>query len=215
MHNPKPLIVVCGGGFAREVIWLARDCADEWQIVGILDDTEALQGCEICGVPVLGPVTDWFKYASSWFVVALGLPRSREEVVSKMEGLGNVQFATLIHPSVCKSQYVEVGEGSIVAAGAILTTQISLGKHVIINLGCTIGHDSVLGDFCTLAPQVAISGNVTLGRRVEIGTAAMLRPGITVGANSFVGMGSAVTKDLPKHVYATGNPAQVAKELNE
>ena len=39
MNKEKPLIVVCAGGMAREVIWLARETR-EWNPVGFLVDPE-------------------------------------------------------------------------------------------------------------------------------------------------------------------------------
>lgn len=43
----------------------------------------------------------------------------------------------------------------------------------------------------------------------------MIVPGITIGDNVVVGAGSVVTKDLPDHVVAVGNPCRVLREVNE
>ena len=40
--------------------------------------------------------------------------------------------------------------GSITCVGSTLTVDISIGKHVIINPDCTIGHDCIIEDFVTL-----------------------------------------------------------------
>ena len=80
MTSLKKLIIVCGGGFAREVIWLAREC-NEWEIIGILDDTPNLQGQIFCDVPVLGTIEEWPTFKETFFVVRgrdleSGLPKS-------------------------------------------------------------------------------------------------------------------------------------------
>lgn len=213
MFVKKPLIIVCGGGLAREVIWLARECSDEWEVVGVLDDTPALQGTELCDVPVLGNINEWQLFDDAYFVVALGSPRSRKSIVEKMESQGKVPFGTLIHPSVNYSQYVSFGEGCIITAGCILTTQITLGRHCICNLSSTVGHDVTFGDYVTIAPQVAISGNVNLYSGVEIGTGAVLIEKLTVGSGSLVGAGSVLTKPVPENVIVVGAPARQIKTL--
>lgn len=209
----KSLIIVCGGGCARDVIWLARDCSHEWRLDGILDDTEANQGQQICDVPVLGKIDDWPKFADSWFVVAIGPPRLRKSIVSRMESKCPVKFATLVHPGALYSDYVQFGEGSIVSQGCILTTQVFIGRHCLINIGCTISHDGLFGDFCTLAPHVTVSGNVTLGDGVELGAGAVLIEKLSLGSGSFAGAGAVVVKNVPENVLYVGVPARHIKNL--
>jgi len=213
MSEKKPLIIVCGGGFAREVIWLARECSNEWDVIGVLDDTPALQSTKLCDIPVLGNIDEWVRFHNASFVVALGSPRYRKTIVERMESQGKVTFGTLIHPSVNYSQYVSFGEGCIITAGCILTTQITLGRHCICNLSSTVGHDVTFGDYVTIAPQAAISGNVTLGSGVEICTGAVLIEKLSVGVGSFVGVGAVVTKPVPENVLIVGAPARQIKTL--
>ena len=65
---------------------------------------------------------------------------------------------------------MEIGEGTIICAGSIITTNVIIGDHVIVNLDCTIGHDDIIRDFATLYPSVNVSGNVIIEPCVEIGT---------------------------------------------
>lgn len=213
MSIKKTLIVICGGGFAREVLWLARECGDDWNITGILDDTPELQGSILCDVPVLGKIDEWTKFRDAFFVVALGSPRYRKSIVERMETQGKVSFATLIHPTVKCSQYVNIGEGCIITAGCILTTQVTLGRHCICNLASTIGHDVTFGDYVTIAPQVVISGNISLGSGAEIGTGAVLIEKLSVGIGSFVGAGAVVSKPVAENVLVVGTPARQIKTL--
>jgi sugar O-acyltransferase (sialic acid O-acetyltransferase NeuD family) len=214
MSTGKPLIVVCAGGLAREVIWLAR-ATGEWDPIGFLVDAEYLRETQLCGVPHVGGVDDWLRFADASFVVPIGSPRHRKKIVQRMTDQGEPNFATLVHPSVQKSSYVSIGEGSMITAGCVLTTQVEIGRHSCINLGCTIGHDVVIGDYCTLAPKVAISGNIKLGNGVQIGTGATLIEELSVGNGSFIGAGSVLTKPLSDNVCAVGNPARQIKTLEE
>ena len=46
--------------------------------------------------------------------------------------------------------YMNIGEGTIIYEGVILTANIEVGKHVIISPKCGIGHDSIIKDYVSL-----------------------------------------------------------------
>lgn len=95
----KDIIVIGGGGFAKEVIWLANDC--NRKVRGVLDDNSETHGLELQGVNVLGNIDSWIEYASDCqFVIAIGNPRVRKLVADKMKLLGDPDYAILVHPSV-------------------------------------------------------------------------------------------------------------------
>lgn len=207
----KQLIVVGGGGFAKEVIWLAKDCG--FEVVGVLDDNIDMHGKFVLAVPVVGNVEGWQAYAHCEFVVAIGSPRTRKLVVEKMLAHGKPEFATLIHPSVIKSDSVNFAEGCMVCAGMIFTIEVNVGAHTIFNLNGTVGHECHIGSFVTVAPMAAVSGNVVLQDFVEVGTGAALRQGVTLSRGSMLGMGAVLTKNIPENMIFAGNPAKPLKEL--
>lgn len=207
----KELIIIGGGGFAKEIIWLAKDCGRS--VKGILDDNLNYQNCLIGQVPVIGVINDWTKFSDCEFVIAIGAPRTRGVVLKKMETQGTPNFAQLIHPSVHMSESVVLGDGAMVCAGCILTVDITIGKHSILNLNVTVGHECNFGDFITIAPMAAISGNVVLDDYVEVGTGAVLRQGLSLAKGSMLGMGAVLTKNIAENVIYAGNPAKQLKEL--
>lgn len=207
----KKLVVVGGGGFAKEVIWLAQDCG--YEVVGVLDDADNVQNKKILGVDVLGKISDWKKHAQHEFILAIGSPRTRRIVFEKMTELGLPKFATLIHPNVIASQQIKIGEGSIICAGCTLTVEIEIGTHCIFNLNITVGHESTIANFVTVAPMVAISGNVQLKDYTEVGTGAAIRQGITLEKGAMLGMGGILTKNIPENTIFLGNPAKEFKNL--
>lgn len=97
-----------------------------------------------------------------------------------------MKFATLIDPSVLVSKRVEIGEGSIICAGTIITVNIKIGNHVIVNLDCTIGHDDVIEDFVTIYPSVNVSGKVLIGECSELGTEMQIIQGKKVAPNTII-----------------------------
>lgn len=206
------IVVVGGGGFAKEVIWLAQDCG--YDVVGVLDDDTSMHGKTVLNVPVLGSVNEWLSIENCFFIVAIGSPRTRKLVVDKMFSVGMPKFATLIHPTVIMSNTVKINEGCIICAGMIFTVEIHVGSHTIFNLNGTVGHECQIGNFVTVAPMAAISGNVTLHDFVEVGTGASLRQGVTLNRGSMLGMGAVLTKDISDFVIFAGNPAKPLKELS-
>jgi sugar O-acyltransferase (sialic acid O-acetyltransferase NeuD family) len=110
------------------------------------------------------------------------------------------------------TRHVTLGEGCVVTAGAVLTSQIRLGRHVHVNVNSTVSHDCVLGDFATLAPGVHLAGGVQLGEGCDVGVGAAVLPRCSIGAWSIVGGGAVVTRDLPADVTAVGVPATVIKQ---
>lgn len=100
------------------------------------------------------------------------------------------------------------GEGLIVCPGTILTCNITIGIHCLINLNCTIGHDCIIGDFVTISPGANISGNVTIGNGCYIGSNAVIRDKITICDNVTIGAGGVVVKDITEPGVYVGNPVK-------
>ena len=210
------VVILGAGGFAREASWVFHeDNVDKkkWNVLGFVDDKPELQGEVLCGLPVLGD-SDWLERnaAKNFQVIcAAGNPPARKALAERATSLG-LKFCTVIHPSARMSRWVEVGPGTIITAGNILTTQIRVGPHVLLNLSCTVGHDTVIGAYSNINPGCQISGSVTFGEGVYFGTGAVIIQGRSVGDWSTIGAGAVVTADIPSHVTAVGVPCRVIKE---
>lgn len=205
------LIIIGASGFGREVAWLVERINrvnHTWNLLGFIDDNEALTNSNVNGYRVLGTTKDIDKYKDSNFVCAVGASKIRKQIIDRLEGY---RFATIIDPSVEMSNFVEIGEGCIICAHTILTVNVKVGRHVIINLDCTIGHDAILEDFVTLYPSVNVSGQTHYGECVELGTGTQIIQGKNVGKGTIVGAGSVVVKDLPDECTAVGAPCKPIK----
>ena len=117
----------------------------------------------------------------------------------------------MIDPTVEMSEFVTAGEGTIICAHTVITTNVTIGNHVIVNLDCTIGHDAIINDFVTLYPSVNVSGMTNIGYCCELGTGMQIIQGKAIGSYSIVGAGSVVVKDIPAKCTAVGNPAKPIK----
>ncbi|WP_182379016.1 acetyltransferase [Nocardioides sp. WS12] len=197
------------GGHGRELAWLARDVhGEDLDLVFLVDDESHLSG-PVHGHPVrlLADVT-----RGGLYVAAIGDPAIRERAARACETAGLVA-TTLIHPRVEHSpDRVRFGPGSVVAAGSVLTTDIALGRHVHVNVGCTVSHDAVLEDYVTLSPGVHIAGHVTVERGAFLGTGVTVINGtaterLVIGAGAVVAAGAVVTGSVAPGALVAGVPA--------
>jgi sugar O-acyltransferase (sialic acid O-acetyltransferase NeuD family) len=210
--NPplRPLVIVGAGGLGREIHVLVQQLNDQhptWLLRGFYDDVPPATGLPL---PYLGTVSDLNATAEDVAVaVAVGNSGARAAVVARLTS-ARLSFPTLIHPGVsCASfQYLEFGPGCLVTQGCILTTNVRLGRHVLLNLGCTIGHDAVLEDFCSLMPHANVGGEAHLAAGVYLGTNATVINQVRVGARTIVGAGAVAVRDLPADCTAVGVPAK-------
>ncbi|XCP84015.1 acetyltransferase [Roseburia hominis] len=213
----KDLYIIGAGGFGREVAWLVErinEIRPTWKLKGFIDDNSSLWGAYEGEYPIIGGCEQLLSEAESkdiFAVCAVGSARVRKVIIEKLAG--KVQFATVIDPSVIISKRVEIGAGCIICAGTIITVDIKIGNHVIINLDCTLGHDDIIHDFVTIYPSVNVSGNVEIGECSEIGTGMQVIQGKKIGTGSIVGAGAVVVKDIPDRCVAVGSPAKPIKYI--
>ena len=112
---------------------------------------------------------------------------------------------------------------------------ISVGENFYANYDCIMVDvcEIIIGDNVLLAPRVGIytAGHpidaavrneglefgkpVIIGDNVWIGGNAVINPGVTIGSGVVIGSGSVVTKDIPDHMVAVGNPCRVLRKINE
>lgn len=219
MERKKELYIIGAGGFGRETAWLVERINQkslEWELKGFIEqDTipkkEVSSKYKIIGEDMYLNTIDH----TVWVVCAIGSSIRRKKVIEQLKKNPYIRFATLIDPSVILSEQVHIGEGCILCAGTILTVNVSLGCHVIINLSCTVGHDTIIGDFVTVNPGTNLSGNVVVGTCVSLGTGMQVIQGKTIGERSIIGAGAVVTLDIPKDCTAVGIPAKPIKYFED
>ena len=112
-------------------------------------------------------------------------------------------------------------------------THIYVGENVFINYNCTIldcGRVRI-GDNVFIGPNVSfytayhpliaserikgpeLASPITVGDNVWLGGNVILCQGVTIGRNTTIGAGSVVTRSIPAHVLAAGNPCRTIRSL--
>ena len=216
--NPIELLLFAGGGHAAEVYSYLADLLAAGQpirVVGVIDDalppgawesTRALGGFDALAAVVAdrpGPMN---------YITCVGNNATRRKLAQQAEALGpNLVAWSLRHPAAYVGRSVEIGAGTLLAPGAVLTTRLRIGRHCIINVNASVHHDCTVGDFVNINPGATVCGGARIGDGAYIGAGATVIQGRSIGANSVIGAGAVVTSDIPAEVTAVGVPARVIK----
>ena len=164
------------GGHAREVA-----CQIDQKVTFFVDDQYAND--------VAKPISKFNpqKYA---MMVAVADSKDRFDIVKRLPK--ETQYFTFIHPSVqIMDDNIEMGEGSFIGANSILTTNIKLGKHALLNRGNHIGHDCIIGDYFSMMPNAVVGGNVTIGDNAYLGSCSNIKEKINITSNVLIGITTA------------------------
>jgi UDP-3-O-[3-hydroxymyristoyl] glucosamine N-acyltransferase len=81
---------------------------------------------------------------------------------------GGARAEILVHPQATLGSDCRLGPGTILNAGARVTTNITTGRHVQVHCNATIGHDATLGDYVSVFPGATVSGSVVLEDGVTV-----------------------------------------------
>ena len=185
------------GGHAREAA-----CQIDQEVTFFVDDEYAND--------IAKPIST-FNPEEYMMMVAVADSHDRKAIVDRLPK--ETKYFTFIHPSVQIMDYnIEVGEGSFIGANSILTTNIKLGKHALLNRGNHIGHDCFIGDYFSAMPNAVVGGNVWIDNKVYLGSCSNIKEKIKIIANTIIGMNAAVVKNITKPGIYVGVPA---KKINK
>ena len=194
------LAIIGAGGFGKEV----KQWALMSQATGLFPITFYVS--DHLAAPPIRPLSQ-LDPDRSLAVVAIGDPNARAKVV---QGLRHGQrFTTVTHKTAINQS--ESNDGLIMCPFSVITTDVTIGKHVHLNLHSDIGHDCTIGDYVTLSPSARVSGKCTIGNRVYIGSNAVIREGVGICDDVTIGAGSVVLRNITEAGTYVGVPAKRVK----
>lgn len=206
------LVVVGCGGFGREVFDIVaslNQVTPTWNLLGFVDDAPSAENralVERMGSRVLGG-GEWLDgHERVHVAVAIGSNEVRRTLDARWRDAH--EMAVLVHPRAYVGSLAELGPGTIIAAGAHLTTSVRTGRLVHVDALASVAHDCVLGDYSRVNPHGCLSGGVQLGEGTLVGANATVLQYLRVGDGTTVGAGACVVKDVEPGVVVKGVPAR-------
>lgn len=203
------LIIVCAGGFGREVYGYALSCIKNganWRIKGFLDDNPNALDRYDYPVGIIGSVSNWEPSAGELYVMGAGLPKEKKRIAEVLMPRG-AEFTTLIHPMSYIGKDVKIGKACVISPFCVLTCDLELGNFVTVNTSCSIGHDSKIGNWSTLSSYSNVTGYVSVGEGVFFSSSVTTVPSSKIGDWCKVGINSSVVGKVKPGTSVFGNPA--------
>ncbi len=196
---PAPIWIYGAGGMGKETHWLIQEnLSNQFNILGFVDDFKTDHIFQ--KLPLVNNIE-----SISNAIIAIADSDIRKQIATK----NKLSYLNIIHSNTLIHESVHLGIGNIICKGVVLTVDIKIGNHVIININSTIGHDVILEDFVSIMFAVNISGNVKIGEGTLIGSGAIILPNITIGKWCKIGAGAVVTKNIPDHCTVVGVPGRI------
>lgn len=196
--SKKRLALIGGGGFAWEVLEVARLCGYE------VSDYYATGETDI-RLAYRGYLDELVANRAGYDGVFLGLGAlnlatlvKRGELCRLLAGEG-FDVPVLVSPHAVVSEGARLGAGTFVAHGAVVSVEAQTGEHCLINTSAVVGHHTTIGSNSIISPRVFVGGNCTIEHDVLIGAGANILQKRTIGTGSLVGLGVDVYRDVKPH----------------
>lgn len=93
--------------------------------------------------------------------------------------------------------------------GSAARGSTDVGSDCLIMAYAHVAHDCMIGDHVVIANAVNMGGHAVVGDWVVIGGMSAVHQFASIGAHAFIGGMSAVRKDVPPYVKASGNPMKL------
>ena len=164
--SKEKLLLVGAGGFGRmvaEQAMLQYDCA-------FVDDGQDVD-TEICGIPVVGGLSDLPELRKNYdlLVVGIGNNQLRVQVYEKAKALG-FAFPNIVAPSAYISPFAEVGCGCVLMQNACVQNGAVVGNGVLLNAGAEVHCDAVVEDYALIYANSVVRTGAKVGKYARIGS---------------------------------------------
>jgi acetyltransferase-like isoleucine patch superfamily enzyme len=187
-----------GSGLA----WLRATPSVLWRAEAKLKGVDCAGGVEFIGRPLIS------RAPGSQMIFAPGV---RIYSALRANPLGCLQPAVL--RTMTDGSKLELQKNVGLSAAVIVAGHsIIIGEGTIIGAGAMILDNDFhepLGEWGWSSEYQTNARPIRIGRGVFIGARAIILKGVTIGDRAVIGAGAVVSKDVPAHATAVGNPATI------
>lgn len=211
------LVIWGASGHARVVIDAAK-LEGRFRPVALIDDRpEHERPTSLDGVPVAGgreALESLHALGVQHVIIAFGNCSARIAAADVAIAAG-FTLATIVHPRATVAANVVMGDGTFVAAGAVINPSCTIGRCAIVNTMSSIDHDCTIGEGTHICPGVVTGGHVIVGAESWIGIGSVISNGVAIGTRTIIGAGAVVTHAIGNGVLAYGCPAREVRAVRE
>ncbi len=200
--NARNLVIYGGGGHGKALIDLLRTLGD-YDIVGIIDDGMPV-GKLVMGVPVLGGSARLAELRHQGVALAvnavggIGNVSVRVRVFERLQQAG-FTCPPVVHPTAFVEPSASLSPGVQVFPLAYIGSEVEVGFGSIVNTGAIVSHDCRIAAYANISPGAILAGGVQVGERALVGMGATLNLQVQVGAGARIGNGATVKQDVPEN----------------
>jgi len=122
-------------------------------------------------------------------------------------------------------EHAEIGENCVIAKNVYIDLKVKIGDGVKIQNNASIYYPAVIENDVFIGPSVTFTNDryprafiwsesrhtppIHVKRGASVGADSVIIGGVTIGEYAMIGAGSIVTRNVPPHALAFGNPARV------
>jgi acetyltransferase-like isoleucine patch superfamily enzyme len=189
---------VGAGGYGRLALDVLIAGGFEAWIIGFYDDAHAVLPDKVRGFPVLGDIgvlKSMLSVEVVHVVVAITDNVVRLRIANSIRALG-ARFFTALHPAAYVSAEAVIGDGSVLAAGAVVHPDAAVGSHCYLGPRAVVDRDAVVGAGAwvsagaVVGPGSRVGVRAALGQNASVGRKAVVEDDAEVAALSSVVAGS-------------------------
>jgi sugar O-acyltransferase (sialic acid O-acetyltransferase NeuD family) len=192
------VVIIGSGGLARDIAAsMNKKIQKKYNLLGFIDDFKPVQTI-VNNNYILGSI-EWLIKERPCNNIILGFSNINERVkITQRLKIEGFNFPTFIHPNanILDLKNIHIGIGTIVMPYSVITTNVSIGNHVLVHIGTRIHHDTSIGDNCIIMPNVSITGGAKIGDDVYIGTASILPLPINISNKVKIEAGSLILSSI-------------------
>ena len=196
------VIFIGSGAVAAEVCSYIEDLNEKQikqiEIVGFLDDSydnykKNSINYMFCS-NYLGKITDWSFSNEYHYIFGFANLRVRASLIKKLD-LVNINWLTIIHPTVQISKSAIIEKGTIIYPNCVIGPNVKIGRFNLITSFSFVSHDCILGENNFLSTS-GLSGNVTIGSNNFFGIRSTVLPSVIIGSDNTIQAGMTLDKNI-------------------
>lgn len=204
MSTDKKPVAIYGSGMLGIQVYhvLKAYYAEQWDIVGFIDDTKPSGEVIVDGICTVGSLaliaaSEGFNASNISIVMAIGYGHldKKYDAFANAKALG-YHFETVIHPHAFIEKSVTVGEGNIFLAGVVIDQHVEIGDINYFDIATKVGECSKIGDSNYLAAGATLAGFVQVGQSNFVGLDTTVVSFMKIGHRNFINAKTLITSDI-------------------